>query len=69
LSRYYTGITDDLERHLQQHRRGKARATNETADWKVIWTAETADHQAARVIEKRIKARVAARFLADEGRA
>jgi putative endonuclease len=69
LDRYYAGIAEDLDQRLQRHQRGEMRATSRTSDWKVVWSLEMPDYLSARQIEKWIKARGAARFLADEGRA
>ena len=66
-NRYYTGISDDLERRLKQHLAGSTRATAGARDWEVVWRANAADHIAARQLEKQIKARRAQRFSAGQG--
>ena len=67
LKRHYAGIAEDVHDRLRRHRHGETRATSGAADWEIVWSTEAPDYAAAREVEKRIKARGASRFLADEG--
>jgi putative endonuclease len=66
-NRYYTGITNDLVRRLDQHLKGETKATAKAKDWLIAWSTVKPDHGLARQLEKKIKARGAKRFLDDQG--
>jgi len=54
---YYTGITTDVERRLQEHRNGKkgAKSLRGKAPLELVFTMEVADRSEASSLEARIK--------------
>jgi putative endonuclease len=68
LDRCYVGLSEYPRRRLRQHNHGTTFSTRRVSDWQIVWQRTVDDVDRARALEKRIKARGAARFLADEGR-
>ena len=66
LNRYYTGISRNRYRRVKQHRQGVSKWTSRADDWEVVFTTRVADAVSARALEKTIKKRGAARYLADQ---
>lgn len=54
-SRYYTGITDNLERRINQHNAGINRSTKNRGPFKLIFAQECIDRIEARTLEKYFK--------------
>jgi len=67
LDRYYTGMSQFSSKRQRQHLKGQSKWTSQADDWVEIWRQEFASRQSARVMEKKIKSRGAARFLNDLG--
>ncbi len=65
LGQYYVGSTASVTRRVKQHRRGGSRWSSRADDWRVVHTEEHAGRAAACAAERQIKARGAARYLAD----
>ena len=53
--RFYVGSTDDLERRLSEHQRGKNLATRGRGPWKLVCSEQTANLASARAREYEIK--------------
>jgi predicted GIY-YIG superfamily endonuclease len=65
LDRFYVGIAEHPQRRLAQHRRGQSAWSARADDWTIVHVQTASDFRDARRIEKQIKARGAARYLAD----
>jgi putative endonuclease len=63
--RYYTVITDDLERRLHEHNSGRSRTTSRGVTWKIMFYKDFGTRSEATTLEKRIKKRGAKRFIDD----
>jgi predicted GIY-YIG superfamily endonuclease len=60
----YTGMTSDLNRRLEEHRRRQSPSTRKyTGDFSVIYTQEFADHRHGRSHETYMKSGVGRRML------
>ena len=68
LKRFYTGFSQFRFKRQRQHRRGESFWTSQVDDWEEVYCEVVESTNEARAMEKRIKARGAARFLADQGR-
>ena len=66
LGRYYTGMTMHLQRRIKQHRAGATRSVPRSNDWQLVWHQTVNSTTEARILEKRIKGRGAARFVDDQ---
>ena len=49
---FYTGMTENLERRLKEHNRGKTKYTSGHLPWKLIYSEEHATRDEARAREK-----------------
>jgi len=67
LKKYYTGQTEDLERRLAEHNRGKTPVMKRGIPWRIVFQKEFQTRQEAVQLEIQIKKRGAGRFLADIG--
>ena len=65
LNKYYTGSSDDLDRRLKEHNRGKTAFTRRGIPWELVYQKSFLTRAEAARFEKRIKKRGAGRFLAD----
>ena len=54
-SELYVGITKDLKNRLEEHAKGKNRYTKGLRPWKLVYTEEYLDWEAARKQEKYYK--------------
>ena len=67
-SRYYCGQTIDLARRLQQHNDPAHRQTKTTkrfpGPWQLVWSQACTSRSAALMLERAIKQRGIARYLA-----
>ncbi len=53
--RYYTGLTDDLDRRLDEHNNGKSIHTNKFKPWKIKTYTAFSDHKKANEFEAFLK--------------
>jgi putative endonuclease len=67
LNKFYTGQTEDLERRLEEHSRGKIPFMKSGIPWVLIYSKTFESRAEATRLEKQIKKRGAARFLNDLG--
>jgi putative endonuclease len=51
-NRHYTGLTENIERRLNEHNKGKTRSTKPYRPWKVIFLEECETRMNARNKEK-----------------
>ena len=65
INKFYTGQTEDLERRLEEHNRGKTPFSASGIPWEVVFSKEFFSRQEAIKLERFIKKRGAARFLND----
>jgi putative endonuclease len=65
-ARHYSGMSTHLRKRLKKHRSGQTPSVPASEDWTVVWSRCVATAAEARVLEKRIKARGARRFLEDQ---
>ena len=66
IKRYYTGQTEDLERRLEEHNRGKTPVMAKGIPWQIVYSERFHSREEAMKLEKFIKKRGAARFLNDK---
>jgi putative endonuclease len=65
--KFYTGQTDNLERRLEEHNRGKDAYTKHGIPWRMVYSQPFESRAEAMACEKSIKKRGAGRFLKDSG--
>ena len=65
--KFYTGQTQDLNNRLTEHNTGETKSIKSCVPWTLVWKKELQSRAEAMQIEKKIKARGAARFLNDIG--
>ena len=65
INRFYTGQTEDIEKRLEEHNRGKTLFMARGIPWKLIYVITFDSREDAMKLEKKIKKRGAARFLKD----
>ena len=65
--RFYTGITQDIDKRIQQHNSGKSKFTSHFLPVTLLWSQVYADRFQARAIEVHIKNKGAKRFLEHKG--
>ena len=53
--RYYTGLTNDLERRLKEHKSRYHKTTKHGRDWKLIFHQAFSSREEARNVEKYLK--------------
>jgi len=61
--RYYTGITNDIDRRLKEHRGGNSKSTARYGVIELVWSKTFSDRKEAREWEVRVKNKGAERFL------
>jgi putative endonuclease len=54
-SRIYVGLTENLERRLEEHNKGRTRSTKGYRPWKLIYKEEVKTRISARKLEKYYK--------------
>ncbi|MEK7452062.1 MAG: GIY-YIG nuclease family protein [Patescibacteria group bacterium] len=59
----YVGMTDNLERRLEQHNKGKGKSTRPYAPFKLLYQEELPDRIIAREREKYFKSGVGREFI------
>ena len=67
LRKFYTGQTEDIERRLEEHNRGKTPFMKKGIPWKLLYSQSFETRSEAMQLEKKIKKRGAQRFLIDLG--
>jgi putative endonuclease len=65
INKFYTGQTENLQRRLEEHNRGKTSFMDHGIPWKLIYSIDLPSRAEAMKLENFIKKRGAARFLAD----
>ena len=65
--KFYTGQTQDFDNRFREHNTGETSSIKACVPWKLIWKKEVEGRSVAMGLEKKIKSRGAARFLADIG--
>ncbi len=65
--KFYCGQTHDFENRLIEHNSGETKSIRSCAPWRPVWTKVVYTRLEAVALEKKIKSRGAARFLADIG--
>jgi len=65
IDRYYTGHTENLDRRLEEHNRGKTPFMAKGIPWKIVYSKEFETRKEAMKYERFIKKRGAERFLND----
>ena len=65
--KFYTGHTDNFANRFVEHNNGETKSIKRCIPWRLIWSKELTTRSEAMQLEKKIKARGAARFLNDQG--
>ena len=65
--KFYTGHTVDFANRLIEHNNGETKSIRACIPWRLIWNEHVNTRAEAMALEKKIKARGAARFLNDQG--
>ena len=52
---FYTGVSDDVARRLEQHNTGQSRWTKGRGPWTIVWQSEDLSLSQARKLENRLK--------------
>ncbi len=65
INKFYTGHTEDLERRLEEHNRGKTSFSVQGKPWQLVFSKALYSRGEAMKLEKFIKKRGAGRFLID----
>ena len=53
--RFYIGLSEDVERRLQQHNDGGSRWTKGKGPWRLLWASEAMSLSEARKLENHLK--------------
>ncbi|MDQ3545151.1 MAG: GIY-YIG nuclease family protein [Verrucomicrobiota bacterium] len=62
-ARRYIGLTENLERRLQQHNAGVSKWTKNRGPWKLVWQSEPMSLSNARKLENQLKRQKGGRGL------
>jgi putative endonuclease len=65
LKKYYVGQTADFDARLSKHNKGGSKFTKRGAPWEKVWLKDVENRSSAVLLERKIKARGAKRYLAD----
>ncbi len=65
--KYYTGITNDLDRRITEHKQGRSKSTRRYLPLEIQWIRIEKTRKEARALEVKIKSRGARRFLKTYG--
>jgi len=65
LQKYYVGSTEDINKRLEEHNRGKSSFTSKGIPWKIVITFDCETRSEAVNLEKKIKNRGIKRYLQD----
>ena len=66
-NKFYTGQTQDFDNRIKEHNAGETTSLKPCIPWDLIWKTELPTRTEAMKLEKKIKARGAARYLIDIG--
>jgi putative endonuclease len=55
-SRFYIGLSENVENRLQQHNQGISKWTRNRGPWHMVWSSEELTLSEARILENRLKA-------------
>ncbi len=53
--RFYIGLTDDIQRRVEQHNRGVSTWTRNQGPWRLVWENQCTNLSAARKLELELK--------------
>ena len=59
----YVGLTNDLDRRMNEHKRGQSKYTKKYTDINLFYAEESANYKEARVREKYLKSGIGKEFL------
>ena len=65
IDKFYTGQTEDIQRRLEEHNRGKTSFSAQGMPWTLVYSKDCSSRSEAIKLQKFIKKRGAARFLID----
>ena len=65
IDKFYTGHTEDIERRLEEHNRGKTSFSATGMPWTLVYSKDCSSRSEAIKLEKFIKKRGASRYLND----
>jgi putative endonuclease len=65
-NRFYVGQTQDLENRFQRHNKMLVRSTKNGVPWRLVHVFDVVSRSEAVVLERKIKARGAKRYLIDK---
>ena len=65
IDKFYTGQTEDIQRRLEEHNRGKTSFSAQGMPWTLVYSKDCSSRSEAIKLEKFIKKRGASRFLID----
>ncbi len=65
--KFYVGQTQNLTNRLREHNKGETKSIKACAPWQTVWVATAETRSESMALERKIKSRGAARFLADLG--
>jgi putative endonuclease len=54
-NKFYTGFTENVQRRLKEHNKGKTKSTKAFIPWKLVFTQECRTRTEARIKEKYYK--------------
>ena len=66
-NRFYTGQTHDFDNRIIEHNAGETASLKACIPWILIWKTEVLTRSEAMILERKIKARGASRYLTDIG--
>ncbi|MCB0693179.1 MAG: GIY-YIG nuclease family protein [Lewinellaceae bacterium] len=61
--RFYTGMTKDLERRIQEHNTGKTKSTKGFRPWKLVYSEVAEDRVSARNRESFLKSGIGREWI------
>ena len=61
--RYYVGYTGNLQRRLEEHKRGQTKTTREIGVWELVKVIPCANKTEAIILERKIKREINQTFL------
>jgi len=65
IKRFYSGQTEDIDRRIEEHNRGKTPFLARGIPWELVYSRQFDSRSEALKLEKYIKKRGAARFIQD----
>jgi putative endonuclease len=55
VGKFYVGLSDNVNRRIEQHNAGESRWTKSRGPWRLVWTSEAMSLSQARQLENRLK--------------